>query len=91
MLEEADDRLEQVETRRIGLAGGRGGDRRGPKAFGEAGDQLGDMRRPRAQPGGKGLPVTVFGEGADHLRPRPEGRCAPVSWRSGQAAAFAGG
>ena len=78
-LEDADDRLEQVEPRRFGLAGGSGGHRGSSKALGESRDDLGDLGRSRSQPGGKGLLVAVLGEGADHLRPRPERRCAPSS------------
>jgi len=77
-LEDASDRLEQVETRRVGLAGGSGGYRGDSKALGETRDQLGDMGRSRPQPGGEVLLVAVLGEGADHLRPRPERRCAPA-------------
>ncbi len=78
VLEEPGGRLEQVEARRIGLARGNRGDRGRPKAFAQAGDHLGDMGRPRTQPGGKGLLVTVFGESTDQLHPRPERRCAPT-------------
>jgi hypothetical protein len=76
--EQAGDGLEQGETRRIGPRRGNRGGRGRPHALGEAGDQLGDLGRPRTQPGGEGLLVEVLGEGADHLAPRPEGRCAPT-------------
>jgi hypothetical protein len=76
--EQAGNRLEQVEPRRIGPKRRNRGDRRRSKALGETRDQLGDMGRPRTQPGGKSLLVAVFGEAADHLAPRPERRCAPT-------------
>ena len=75
--EEAGDRLEQVEARRLGLLRGNQGNRSPPKAFGKAGDQLGDLDRSGPQPGRQDLLVTVFDQGAEQLCPRPERRCAP--------------
>ena len=62
--EEAGNRLEQVEARRIRLTREHLGDRGHPKAFGKTGNQLGDLDRSGPQPGSQGLLVTVFDQGA---------------------------